>query len=57
MIAIGCLLPFVLMIAGALLGAAYGGTHAGMIGLVAGLVLGIAGAIGMIWAFARAENR
>ncbi len=57
MIAIGCLLPFVLMIAGALAGAALGGTHAGMIGLIAGLAIGVVAAVAMVWGLARVEDR
>lgn len=56
MVAIGCLLPFVLMIVGALAGAAVGGTHAGLIGMIAGIALGIVGAIAMVWGLARAEK-
>ncbi|HUC16616.1 MAG TPA: hypothetical protein VMA37_02895 [Acetobacteraceae bacterium] len=57
MIGLGCLLPFALMIVGALIGAAVGGSHAGLVGLIAGFAVGIVGAAGLVWGLARAENR
>jgi hypothetical protein len=57
MIGLGCLLPFALMIVGALIGAAMGGSHAGLVGLIAGFVVGILAAAGLVWGLARAEKR
>jgi len=57
MAALGCMVPFVLMIIGAFVGAAIGGNHAGGIGLVVGLGLGVLAAGGMFWGLARLERR
>lgn len=57
MTAIGCLAPFVLMIAGAAIGAAVGGTHGGLLGLIAGFVVGIIAGAGFFWGLARLERR
>ena len=56
MLAIGCIVPFVLMLAGAGIGAAFGGDRGGLIGLVAGFLIGAA-AMGIgLWTFERARN-
>lgn len=57
MTALGCLLPFVLMIAGAAIGAAVGGGHGGIVGAIAGLVLGAVIGGGLFWTLARIERR
>jgi hypothetical protein len=56
MTALGCLVPFVLMIAGSAIGAAVGGTHGGVVGLIAGLALGVVIGAGLFWALARVER-
>ncbi|MGH7067596.1 MAG: hypothetical protein ACREFO_05205 [Acetobacteraceae bacterium] len=57
MTAIGCLAPFVLMIAGAAIGATVGGTHGGVVGLIAGFAVGILAGAGFFWGLARLERR
>ena len=57
MIAIGCAVPFVLMLAGAAIGAAIGGDRGGLIGLVTGFVIGTAAMGISLWLFERARNR
>ncbi|MGH7077459.1 MAG: hypothetical protein ACREFU_05105 [Acetobacteraceae bacterium] len=57
MTAIGCLAPFILMIAGAAIGAAVGGTHGGLIGLIGGFVVGVIAGVGFFWGLARLEQR
>jgi hypothetical protein len=57
MVAIGCFIPFVLMLAGAGIGAATGGDRGGLIGLVAGFLIGAAAMGTALWAFERARNR
>jgi tellurite resistance protein TehA-like permease len=44
MLAVGCLLPVALMIAGAAVGGVIGGTSVGLWGGVAGLIVGLASA-------------
>ncbi|MGH7051390.1 MAG: hypothetical protein ACREFS_08550 [Acetobacteraceae bacterium] len=57
MTAIGCLAPFILMIAGAAIGAAIGGTHGGLIGLIGGFIVGVIAGAGFFWGLARLEQR
>ena len=57
MIAIGCVVPFVLMLAGAAIGAAIGDERGGLIGLVAGFLIGAAAMGISLWLFERARNR
>ena len=57
MLAIGCIVPFVLMLAGAGIGAAIGGDRGGLIGLVAGFLIGGAIVAVALWTFERARNR
>ncbi len=55
MLAIGCLLPLVLMILGGLLGAWLGGGGQAPIwwGVGGGFVIGMAGMAGLLWGFER----
>jgi hypothetical protein len=53
MLALGCLAPFVLMIAGAAIGAGVGGAHGGTVGVIAGFVAGCVIAVGLMWGMGR----
>jgi hypothetical protein len=53
MLAIGCLLPFALMVVGAVAGAYAGGAHGGVLGLLAGLVGGVVIVLAGLWGFDR----
>ena len=57
MVAIGCLLPFVLLLAGAAVGGVLGGTQGGLWGGGAGLAIGLVGALTMVRSFSRARNQ
>ncbi len=57
MIALGCVVPFVLMLAGAALGAWAGGDRGGLIGLVAGFLIGAAAMGFALWTFEKARDR
>lgn len=57
MTALGCLLPFGLLIAGAVIGALVGGEQGGMIGLIAGFAVGIVLSVGLVWGLAQLERR
>ena len=56
MAAIGCLLPLVLLVAGAAIGGVIGGTSGGIWGAVIGAALGIAAMLAMWRWFARARQ-
>jgi hypothetical protein len=56
MLAVGCLIPIVLMIAGAAAGGVIAGTHAAMLGAIAGAVIGVAAMLGILWGFDRIRN-
>lgn len=56
MLAIGCLLPLILVIAGSGIGAALGSTAGGVWGGIAGFVLGCAGFLGMMWGLERIKH-
>jgi hypothetical protein len=55
--AIGCLIPFVLLIVGAGIGGAIGGTTVAIWGGVAGFAIGLAGALVALRMFERARDR
>lgn len=57
MAALGCVIPFVLMLLGAGIGAASGGDRGGLIGLVSGFLIGAALMAFAYWTFERARNR
>ena len=57
MVAIGCVIPFVLMLLGAAIGAAIAGDRGGLWGLVAGFLIGAACMALAYWIFERARNR
>jgi hypothetical protein len=57
MAAIGCVIPFLLMLAGAAIGAATAGDRGGLIGLVAGFLIGALVMALAYWSFQRARNR
>jgi hypothetical protein len=54
--AIGCLIPFVLLIVGAATGAMWGGTTYGIWGAAAGFAIGIVGMLLVMRAFERARD-
>jgi hypothetical protein len=54
--AIGCLIPFVLLIAGAGIGGALGGTTFAVWGGVAGFAIGLLGALVALRLFERARD-
>jgi hypothetical protein len=54
--AIGCLIPFVLLIVGAAIGGVIGGTTLAIWGGVAGFAIGLVGALLALRAFERARN-
>lgn len=51
MVAIGCLLPIVFVLAGSGIGAAVGNTAGGIWGGIGGLVLGCAAFLALLWGF------
>jgi hypothetical protein len=57
MVAVGCIVPFILMLLGAGIGAWTGGDRGGLIGLVAGFLIGAAVMALGFWSFERARNR
>ena len=57
MMAVGCLIPMVLMIGGAVVGGVAGGTHAAILGLVAGGAIGGAAMAALLWGFERIRSR
>lgn len=57
MVAVGCLVPLVLIIAGAAAGGVIAGSHAAMLGAIAGAVIGAIAMIGLLWGFDRIRNR
>jgi hypothetical protein len=57
MLAIGCLLPLVLVLAGSGIGVALGSTVGGIWGGAAGLVIGCAGLLAMLWGLERIKHR
>ena len=54
--ALGCLIPFVLLIVGAAIGGAVGGTRAAIWGGIAGCVVGLACALVGLRLFTRARS-
>ena len=54
--ALGCLIPFVLMIVGAAVGGAIGGTRPAIWGGAAGFVIGLLGALLALKVFERARD-
>jgi len=57
MVALGCLIPIVLIIAGAGAGGAIGGSHAAMLGAIAGATIGAIAMVAMLWGFERIRDR
>jgi len=57
MIGIGCLLPFVLMIAGAAIGGVIGGTPDSIWGAVAGAAIGLIAMVIVLRVFERARAK
>ncbi len=57
MLAVGCLIPFVLMLAGAFAGAVIGSGHAAVIGEVAGGFIGTIAMIALLMGFERIRGR
>jgi hypothetical protein len=55
-LAVGCLIPIVLIIAGAVAGTAIGGQHDAIIAAVAGGVIGIAAMIALLWGWERIRS-
>ena len=57
MVAVGCLIPIVLIIAGAAAGGVISGSHAAMLGAIGGAIIGAVAMIGVLWAFDRIRDR
>jgi hypothetical protein len=57
MLAIGCIIPVVLMVGGAVGGAALGGTHDAVWGGIAGAVCGTIALGALLWAWGRIRVR
>jgi hypothetical protein len=57
MVALGCLIPIVLIIAGAAAGGVINGSHDAMLGATAGAVIGALAMIGILWGFDRIRDR
>ncbi|MDE2580641.1 MAG: hypothetical protein KGL52_03330 [Rhodospirillales bacterium] len=57
MTGLGCLLPFVLTIGGAFVGAAAGGRNGGMAGLAIGAALGLGAAAALFWGMLQIKRR
>jgi hypothetical protein len=57
MLAVGCLLPLVLMIAGAAVGGIVGGSHDTIWGGLAGAIIGTAGMLALVWGFEKIRSR
>lgn len=57
MLAIGCLIPIVLMIAGATVGGVVSGGHDAAWGALAGAAIGLAAMIALLWGFERIRGR
>ena len=57
MLAVGCLVPVLLLAAGAGIGGLVGGTFAAAWGAGIGFILGCAGFLALIWGFERLKDR
>jgi outer membrane lipoprotein SlyB len=57
LLAIGCFVPIVLVVVGAVVGSAVGGTHAAILGIVAGGVTGAAAMILLLRVWERIRRR
>ncbi len=57
MMAVGCLIPIVLIIAGAAVGGIIDGNHAAVLGALAGAAIGVVAMIGLLWGFDRIRSR
>lgn len=53
MLALGCLMPLVLLVVGALLGSAIAGQHGGIWGSIIGFASGVGILLGLLWAMQR----
>ncbi len=56
MLAAGCLMPLVLLAAGAVVGSAVGGTRGGTWGSAIGFAAGTLILLGLVWAMGRARR-
>ncbi len=56
MLAIGCLIPVVLAIAGGAVGFTIGSTTAGLWGGAAGFAVGVVALVAVVWAFEREKK-
>ena len=57
MVALGCLVPIVLIVAGAAAGGVIAGSHAALLGAIAGAVVGAVAMVGVLWGFDRIRDR
>ena len=57
MLAVGCLIPIVLMIAGAVVGGVVSGGHDAVWGGLAGAAIGLVAMLALLWGFERIRNR
>ncbi len=57
MLAVGCLIPFVLVAGGALAGGALGGGHDAVVGALLGCVAGVIAMIAVIWGIEQISRR
>lgn len=55
--ALGCLIPFVLLLAGMAAGWAIGGRHDAFLGAVAGAAIGVAAILALLWWWGRLRER
>jgi len=57
MLAVGCLIPLVLIVVGGAAGWAIGGQHDELVGAAGGGVIGVAAMIALVWGWERIRNR
>lgn len=57
MLAVGCLIPFVLIVAGAVGGWALGGHTDAILGAIAGGVVGVAAMVALAWGWEKVVSR
>jgi hypothetical protein len=56
-LAVGCLIPLVLLVVGAAAGWAFGGQHGSILGAVGGGIVGTVAMIALLWGWDRIRDR